>query len=227
MPHRVALVLMLLSVCLAPEVAAQIADLAAGARRAQVCFACHGQNGVALVVGTPHLAGQDRRYLENALRAYRSGQRVEPAMAAMAKPLSDSDIVNIAAYFHAATGRPESTARAAELASLERIRPVGVVQVGTVASTKTATNDSVPVAPAVPREAAAIYTQFCTACHASGVAGAPKRGDEAAWQPRLAQGRERLLQHTFQGFNAMPPRGTCADCSDEELTAAMDYLSGG
>ncbi|MCU0755022.1 MAG: cytochrome c4 [Xanthomonadales bacterium] len=225
MPYRVAFLLTLLGCCLAPQAVAQIADLAAGARRAQVCFACHGENGVALVVGTPHLAGQDRRYLENALRAYRSGQRAEPAMAAMAKPLSDSDIVNIAAYFHAADGRPKSAALAAELASLERIRPVGVVQVGTVAAA--APEAVVPPAPAAPREAAAIYTQFCTACHANAVAGAPKRGDSAAWKPRLAQGRERLLQHTLQGFNAMPPRGTCADCSDEELAAAMDYLSGG
>ena len=76
------------------------ADAGAGRRRAAVCFACHGEQGVSLVPGTPHLGGQDRGYLESALRAYRDGQtRQNPVMNAMAKPLSDPDIANIAAYF--------------------------------------------------------------------------------------------------------------------------------
>ena len=76
------------------------ADAGAGHRRAAVCFACHGERGIASLPGTPHLAGQERAYLESALRAYRDGQaRQNPVMNVMAKPLSDGDIVNIAAYF--------------------------------------------------------------------------------------------------------------------------------
>lgn len=74
-------------------------DSGAGKKRAAVCFACHGAGGISKMQGTPHLAGQDRAYLENALHAYREGSRQQPTMTAMAKPLSDADITNIAAFF--------------------------------------------------------------------------------------------------------------------------------
>lgn len=75
-------------------------DIGAGQKRAAACFACHNANGISKMPGTPHLAGQEREYLENAIRAYRDGQtRQNPTMNAMAKPLSDNDIKNIAAYF--------------------------------------------------------------------------------------------------------------------------------
>jgi len=78
----------------------QVPDVDAGARRAAVCFACHNENGIARIPGVPNLAGQHSDYLETALHAYRDGQmRQNPTMNAMAKPLSDRDIVNIAAYF--------------------------------------------------------------------------------------------------------------------------------
>lgn len=89
----------------APRVHAQQPDasaiqIAAGRQRAAVCFACHNANGISQMPGTPSLAGQDRSYLENALRDYRGGQdRKNPVMNAMAQPLSDQDIANIAAYF--------------------------------------------------------------------------------------------------------------------------------
>jgi cytochrome c5 len=63
------------------------------------------------------------------------------------------------------------------------------------------------------------------AAYFAGVAGAPKLGDTAAWAPRLPQGKDTLLQHALQGFKAMPPKGTCADCSEAELRAAVDYLA--
>lgn len=75
-------------------------EIAAGRQRAAVCFACHNANGISQLPGTPNLAGQDRGYLENALRDYRGGKdRRNPTMNAMAQPLSDQDIADIAAYF--------------------------------------------------------------------------------------------------------------------------------
>lgn len=75
-------------------------EIAAGRQRAAVCFACHNANGISRIPGTPNLAGQDRGYLENALRDYRGGQdRKNPVMNAMAQPLSDRDITDIASYF--------------------------------------------------------------------------------------------------------------------------------
>ena len=78
---------------------AQMPDTAAGARRGAICLSCHGDNGHAKVPGYPNLAGQDRQYLEKQLHAFRDGQRKDPTMNAMASPLTDPDITNIAAYF--------------------------------------------------------------------------------------------------------------------------------
>jgi len=75
-------------------------DAGAGKRRGAVCFACHGTQGVSAIPGVPNLGGQNRMYLEKALRAYRDGQRKDPAMTEMAKPLSEADIANISSYFN-------------------------------------------------------------------------------------------------------------------------------
>ena len=64
------------------------------------------------------------------------------------------------------------------------------------------------------------------ACHATGAAGAPKVGDKAAWAPRISQGMATLVKHSIQGFNAMPPKGMCMDCSDDEIKAAVEYMVG-
>ncbi|MFU8814197.1 MAG: c-type cytochrome [Pseudomonadales bacterium] len=69
-----------------------------------------------------------------------------------------------------------------------------------------------------------VYDQFCATCHNVGVAGAPVLGDAAAWEPRLAQGMDTLWDHTLNGINAMPPKGTCMACSDEDLRASLDYM---
>ena len=69
-----------------------------------------------------------------------------------------------------------------------------------------------------------VYNQFCGTCHAAGVAGAPVLGDTAAWSPRIAKGLDTLWDHTLNGFNSMPAKGTCMGCSDEELRGAMDYM---
>jgi len=70
----------------------------------------------------------------------------------------------------------------------------------------------------------AIYTSVCFACHDTGVAGAPKRGDAAAWEPRLAQGIETVYDHAINGLNVMPPKGGNPSLSDAEVKAAVDYL---
>lgn len=80
---------------------AQMPDIAAGKKRAEVCMACHGENGRSVVDGVPHLAGQNRDYLAQALKDYRLAQdRRNSTMTEMAKPLSDADIDNIAGFFH-------------------------------------------------------------------------------------------------------------------------------
>jgi cytochrome c5 len=69
-----------------------------------------------------------------------------------------------------------------------------------------------------------IYDTKCMACHASGVAGAPKFGDKDAWEPRIETGMDSLMSSVMNGKNAMPPKGTCMDCSEEDLRAAVEYM---
>ena len=68
------------------------------------------------------------------------------------------------------------------------------------------------------------YNASCSVCHAAGVAGAPKFGDKDAWAPRIAQGMETLIKNAIHGIRAMPPRGTCMNCSDEEIEVTVKYM---
>jgi len=74
------------------------------------------------------------------------------------------------------------------------------------------------------RDGQTIYKTSCFACHDAGVAGAPKLGDAAAWAPRIAKGNDALYSSLQNGLNAMPPKGTCMNCSDDELKAVLDYM---
>lgn len=104
----------------------------------------------------------------------------------------------------------------------QRIAPIGDVYLdGEIA---TANSTSASDEPAGPRSGEKIYNTYCVACHGTGAAGAPKKGDAVAWEPRVAQGEEELVNHAIQGFNAMPARGTCSDCSDEEMLATVQFL---
>ncbi|HEX2826528.1 MAG TPA: c-type cytochrome [Burkholderiales bacterium] len=71
----------------------------------------------------------------------------------------------------------------------------------------------------------AIFDANCAACHGTGVAGAPKLGDKAAWAPRLKQGLDTLHEHALKGKGAMPPKGGNMSLSDADVMAAVDYLA--
>tara|TARA_R110002051_G_scaffold167658_2_gene238309 strand:+ start:200 stop:631 length:432 start_codon:yes stop_codon:yes gene_type:complete len=110
----------------------------------------------------------------------------------------------------------------------ERLKPVGTVcmagdpcaeEVGVVASAG---------GEGGARSGEAVYGQYCTACHGSGILQAPKTGDAAAWEARLAAAGslDALTQSAIAGVGAMPPKGTCADCTDEEILASIQHMSG-
>lgn len=71
-----------------------------------------------------------------------------------------------------------------------------------------------------------VYNQFCFACHATGVSESPLLGDVEAWAPRIAKGLDALWENTVNGLGLMPVRGTCLNCSDDELRDAMNYVAG-
>lgn len=74
-------------------------DAAAGRKQAQSCTTCHGPLGIGQLPNTPNLAGQPAIYLVAQLKAFRSGKRTHEVMNVVAKPLSDGDIEDLAAWF--------------------------------------------------------------------------------------------------------------------------------
>lgn len=83
---------------------------------------------------------------------------------------------------------------------------------------------AVAAAGGKPKSGEEVFNGTCQMCHGAGVGGAPKMGDKAAWAPRIAQGVNTLHDHAITGIRAMPPKGTCAACSDDEVKAAVDYM---
>ncbi|APV52572.1 hypothetical protein BWI17_20535 [Betaproteobacteria bacterium GR16-43] len=69
--------------------------------KARMCAPCHGVNGLSEQPDAPHLAGQPEFYLRDQLRAYRSGKRSHEVMGVIAKPLTDAEIAELAAYYSA------------------------------------------------------------------------------------------------------------------------------
>ncbi len=74
------------------------------------------------------------------------------------------------------------------------------------------------------RTGEAIVNAQCSKCHATGVGGAPKIGDRAAWIPRVKQGLDVVVRSAIKGHGAMPPRGGLADLTDPEIKSAVVYM---
>src|SRR5713101_3917687 len=70
-----------------------------------------------------------------------------------------------------------------------------------------------------------VYKSVCMACHATGIAKAPKFGDRREWGPRLREGQKKLVQVALKGEGAMPPRGGASDLSDIEVERAVVYMA--
>lgn len=80
-------------------------------------------------------------------------------------------------------------------------------------------------APRVLQAGSAVYAATCAACHDSGMAGAPKTGDNAAWSARLAQGYDTVLKHAIEGIRAMPAKGGNPDLDDIEVARAVVFMT--
>jgi cytochrome c5 len=83
---------------------------------------------------------------------------------------------------------------------------------------------SVPDSGTEETDVAAIYASVCFTCHETGLMGAPKKGDKAAWAPRIAAGEESLYHSALNGKGAMPPKGGKPQLSDNEIKAVVDYF---
>lgn len=73
-----------------------------------------------------------------------------------------------------------------------------------------------------------VYMNFCSSCHANGIAGAPKVGDKSDWQERVAKGIDKVTNNAIQGFQGksgyMPAKGGMSALTDEEVSSAVLYM---
>ncbi|KTD02334.1 cytochrome c5 [Legionella geestiana] len=106
----------------------------------------------------------------------------------------------------------------------QRIAPIGQVQVeGADVPAQPVTVAASPAVEKAPGEAT--YSQYCAVCHRDGIAGAPRFQNAGDWGARFKEkGLDGLLQSSIKGINAMPARGTCNDCTDADLKAAIEYM---
>ena len=74
------------------------------------------------------------------------------------------------------------------------------------------------------RTGQAVYDQGCAACHTAGLAGAPMLGNLAQWEERTSKGLELLTSNAYSGYNAMPAKGMCMDCSETEIERSVQYM---
>ena len=101
----------------------------------------------------------------------------------------------------------------------QRIQPIGHVHVQGEAleNQETSTKEE-----AVGKK---VYERFCVVCHRDGLVGAPKFQDDHAWKSRLAGRKlEELVATAVKGLNAMPAKGTCYECNEEDIKSAVEYM---
>jgi len=131
------------------------------------------------------------------------------------------------------TQEPEVFSDARYVASVqERVAPevqVAVAGQDNAALKIVAPASATTVALAVPKDGASLYDAVCKTCHETGLAGAPKAGDKAAWGARIAQGKATLYDHALKGFQGkagvMPAKGGRADLADDLIKQGVDYLT--
>ena len=121
--------------------------------------------------------------------------------------------------FNASSDDSASKDSQVDSATLERIKQIGEVRIDSniaVASSETSEQ--------VERSGEEVYNTKCQVCHSSGMNGAPKFASLEDWAPRIERGIDDLLMVAIAGKGAMPPKGTCMDCSDNELKSAIQYM---
>lgn len=108
----------------------------------------------------------------------------------------------------------------------QRIQPVGKVSVeGEDNPSSKSSNENKPIKTVIMAPGQNIYDKYCFVCHRDGLAGSPKFRNADDWKPRLAtQNIDVLTATAIKGLNAMPPKGTCQDCTEEDIKQAIQYM---
>jgi cytochrome c5 len=138
--------------------------------------------------------------------------------------LSDYEIARAVVHMANASGGSLKEPAAPAAAPAAAAPPAAATSAPASASTVAAA--PVVAAATAPKADAgkALFDSACTACHAAGVAGAPKFGDKAAWAPRIKTGMDALYTSALKGKGAMPPKGTAMAASEADIKSAVDYM---
>ncbi len=199
------------------------------------CIACHAAG----VAGAPKF-GDAAAWAPRIATGYdallNSALKGKGAMAAQGGgDFQDVEIGRAVVYMTAAAGgkfaEPAAPAAGAAGAPAEAAAPAMPAAAAVAAASPAPSAAPAAAAPAAPVQVAAVdlgagetlYKQACVACHAAGVAGAPKFGDKAAWAPRILTGIEALTTSAIKGKGAMPPKGGSAG-SDADIHSAVVYM---
>jgi cytochrome c5 len=196
-----------------------------------VCTGCHaaGAAGAPKSGDAASWAPRLKLGLDTLVKSVIVGKGAMPAKGG-GSDLDDIEIARAVVYMANAAGgnfkepavpaAPAAAAPAADAVPAAAAAPAAAMAAPAVAAAT--------AAPAVQTVAAGsgekLYKAVCTACHAAGVAGAPKSGDKAAWGARATKGVDALTQTVISGKGAMPARGGAGAASDAELKAAVQYM---
>jgi len=198
------------------------------------CVACHGTGAA----GAPK-AGDTAAWSARIAQGYDTlvqhavnGIRAMPAKGGN-PDLDDVEVARAVVYMANQSGakfkEPEAPATSAPAAPAATASSAAVPAAAASApSPAPAMTETASASPAAASAAGkTLYNTTCSACHGTGVAGAPKFGDKTAWAPRIAQGNDVLYQHAIKGFQGkagmMPPKGG-SSASDADVKNAVDYM---
>ncbi len=208
------------------------------------CTSCH----TAGVAGAPKLGDKDawapfiKAGYEEMVKVAIHGKGAMPAKGGN-PALSDFEVERAVVYMANQSGAsfeepkepsgdaPADEAKPAEAAAAPAAAPAAPAPAPATEAPAAAEAPAAQEQAAAPAEQAAaidpagekLYKSVCFACHAAGVAGAPKLGDKDAWAPLIAAGMDSMLSIAINGKGAMPPRGG-SQASDDEIKAAVQYM---
>ncbi len=199
-----------------------------------VCATCHAAG----VAGAPKFGDADswakfiKTGLDSMLQVALHGKGAMPAKGGN-PDLDDFEVARAVVYMANQSGgsfkepaEPAPAAPAAESAEAETpaAAPAPAAAAEAPAPAPQAAAPAAPAAGASTADGKKLYDTTCFACHAAGIAGAPKFGDKAAWAKYVATGMDAMVAVAMQGKGAMPPKGGAANASEADIRAAVQYM---
>jgi cytochrome c5 len=198
----------------------------------QNCLACHGAG----VMGAPAF-GDKTAWAPRIAQGYETlvkhaieGIRMMPARGGNAA-LSDDEVASAVVYMANEAGAKFDDPFANNAASAEEEAPAPEAAAAE-APVKKADSNNMSAAAVAKEPVASVgkagqqtYQAVCAMCHNAGLMNAPKLGDKEGWAPRIAQGKDILVQHAIKGIRMMPAKGGNPSLSDDEVAQAVVYMA--